>query len=176
MNYKKIKSKLIYKNNWIRIEEHLVIRPDGKNGIYGFLKKSPGIVIIALDSDDSIFFIEEFRYPINKKIWQLPSGTMESKNIIGKGKKELFEETGIVAKKVKKIGKFFIAPGHEDTFVYVLLAIDLDTSKTGLFFQSGDEQISKIKKIKISSVKNMIKKGEISCGISLAALNIFFMQ
>lgn len=173
MNYKKIKSKLIYKNHWIRIEEHSVVRPNGENGIYGFLKKSPGVVIIALDNDNSIFFTKEFRYPINKKIWQLPAGSMEGKNIIKQGKKELFEETGITVRSIKKIGGFFIAPGHENTFVHVLLATHLDTSKAGLSFRGKDEDISDIKKIKVKKIKNMIKKGEINCGISIAALNIF---
>jgi len=173
MNYKKIKSKLAYKNRWFKIEDHSVIKPNGKKGIYCFLKKPPGVVIIALDSDESIFFTKEFRYPINKQIWQLPAGSMEDKNIIKEGKKELFEETGIKAKNIRKIGGFFIAPGHENTFVHVLLATNLDKSKMGLNFRSGDEDISDIKKMKIIKVKNMIKKGKINCGISIAALNIF---
>ncbi|MBU1202688.1 NUDIX hydrolase [Patescibacteria group bacterium] len=173
MRYKKIKSKISYKNPWFKIEDHTVIRPNGKKGIYSFLKKSSGVVIIALDDDKSIFFTKEYRYPINKKVWQLPAGSMEGKNILKEGKKELFEETGLKAKNIKKIGGFFIAPGHEDTFVHVLLATNLDKSKIGLDFKGGDEDISEIKNIKIAKVKNMTEKGEINCGISVAALNIF---
>jgi len=173
MNYKKIKSKTSYKNPWFKIEDHSVIKPNGKKGVYSFLKKLPGVVIIALDNDKSIFFTKEFRYPINKKMWQLPAGSMERKNIIKEAEKELFEETGLKAKKIKKIGKLFIAPGHENTFVYVLLATNLDKSKMGLNFKGEDEDISDITKIEIAKIKNMIKEGEINCGISVAALNIF---
>lgn len=173
MKYKKIKSKISYKNPWFKIEDHSVIKPNGKKGMYSFLKKPSGVVIIALDNDKSIFFTKEFRYPINKRVWQLPAGSIDGKNILKEATKELFEETGIKVKNIKKIGGFFIAPGHENTFVYVFLATNLDKSNMGLNFKGEDEDITDITKIEISKVKNMIKKGEINCGISIAALNIF---
>ena len=173
MKYKKIKSKIAYKNHWFSIENHSVIKPNGQKGVYSFLKKSSGVVIIALDNDKSIFFTKEYRYPINKRVWQLPAGSTEGNNLIKEAAKELFEETGLKAKTIKKIGGFFIAPGHENTFVHVLVATNLDKSNIGLNFKGGDEDISDITKIEITKIKKMIKRGEINCGISVAALNIF---
>jgi len=67
-NWKTIKSKIVYQNPWIKVREDSVIRPDGKKSIYGFLEKYPGVFIIALDSDNPIFFNEEYRYPLKKLI------------------------------------------------------------------------------------------------------------
>ena len=129
MKYKKIKSKIAYTNKWFKIEKHSVMQPDGKKGTYCFLSKTPGVVIIALDKNNSIFFTKEYRYPVNRTMLQLPAGSRAEKGFIKEGTKELFEETGIKAKNIKKIGSFFIAPGHENTFVYVLLATNLDISE-----------------------------------------------
>ena len=174
--FKKIKSKISYQNPWMRIEEHTLITSTNKELFYGFLCKTPGVILIALDSDGSIYFIREFRYPINKDIWQLPAGTLQEQSVLKQGKKELREETGIRAKNFKSLGGFYIAPGHENSFINVILATNLDTATLGVSLQDENENILQVKKIKISEVKKMIRKGSIKCGISLAALNIFFSQ
>ena len=111
--WKKINSKLVYSNPWIKVHEDDVERPDGKKGIYGFLEKPASNFIIALDKDDSIFLIKEYRYPLQKNIFQLPAGVADSKNVAEAARKELHEETGITAASWKRIGGFYVAPGHE---------------------------------------------------------------
>ncbi len=49
--WKKINSKLIYSNPWIKLHEDSVFRPDGKEGIYAFLEKKAGNFIIAQDNN-----------------------------------------------------------------------------------------------------------------------------
>jgi len=142
--WQKINSKLVYKNPWIKIHEDSVLRPDGKKGIYGFLEKPSGVFIIALDKNNSIFLINEFRYPLQKNILQLPAGVVENKQALKGAKKELFEETGIIASKWEKLGGFYVAPGHETTFIHVFLATELDLSKMQTNFQEADESILKI--------------------------------
>lgn len=173
--WKKIKSKIIYKNPWIKLYEDKVKRPDGKKGIYGYLFKHPGSFIIALD-DDSVYLLLEYRYPIKKEILNLPAGVVDKKNPLGGAKRELFEETGIIARKWKKLGSFYTGPGHETTHITVFLATNIDKKKSKMSLQYKSEAINKIIKVKIPKLKQMIKKGKIECGISLAALNLFFLN
>ncbi len=175
-NWKTINSKIVYKNPWIKVREDSVIRPDGKKGIFGLLEKFPGVFIIALDKDTSVFLNEEYRYPVKKVILQLPAGVIEGENILKSAKRELREETGIIARRWKKIGGFYVAPGHETTFINVFLAEELDISGLKTEFQEGNESILKVVKIKAPDLKKMIKKNQIKCGITLAALNLFFMN
>lgn len=174
--WKKLNSKIKYRNPWIKIREDSVIRLDGKKSIYAFLEKHAGSFIIALDKDDSIYFVKEFRYPLQKIVLQLPAGVVGAKNILENTKKELREETGIIASSWKRLGGFYIAPGHETTYINVFLATDLDTTNLKVDFQEDDELILDVVKIKLSKVKKMIIKGEIECGLTLAALNIFFLE
>jgi len=114
MKWKKINSKIIYKNPWLQLREDLVIRPDGKRGVYSVVERLPVNFVIALDQKECIFFIKEYRYPIKKTILQLPAGvTDKNKDFLSSAKKELLEETGIKAKRWKKLGGFYIGPGHE---------------------------------------------------------------
>ncbi len=174
--WKKINSKLVYCNPWIRIHEDTVFKPDGKKGIYAFLEKPAGNFIVALDKDNSIYFIKEYRYPLQKNILQLPAGVIDSADIVGQAKKELFEETGIVAKKWKKIGSFYVAPGHETTYINVFLATELNLTGLKTGNQENDEAIQEVIKISRSKLEQMILGSKIECGITLAALNLFFLK
>ena len=174
--WKTINSKVKYNNPWIKIHEDDVIRPDGNKGIYGYLEKPSGNFIIPLDNENNVYLINEYRYPIKKSVIQTPAGVIESDDIIQQAKTELFEETGITAKKWENLGGFYVAPGHETTFVNAFLATDLDLSKLKTDNQESNELILEIVKINLSDLKEKILNGMIECGISLAALNLFFLK
>lgn len=174
--WKKISSKIIYKNSWIKVREDAVIRPDGERGIYGFLEKTAGNWIIVLDNDNFIYLINEYRYPVKKMFLQIPCGVINSGNIIQQAKKELFEETGIKASKWERLGGFYQGPGHETTYVNIFLAKNLDLSKLKVGNQEGNESIVKIIKVSLPKLKKMILDGKIECGMTIAALNLFFLK
>jgi 8-oxo-dGTP pyrophosphatase MutT (NUDIX family) len=177
MKWKKLNSKIVYKNRWLLVREDSVIRPDGKAGKYSVVERLPVNFIIALDHKDRIFFIREYRYPIKKTILQLPAGTTEKNDsFLVSAKKGLCEETGIKANTWEKIGKFYIGPGHENVYANVFLAKDLDVSQLDKITKNGDELILKILRIPIKEVKQLIVSGRIECGITLAALNLFFTK
>lgn len=177
MKWKKIRSKIVYKNQWLQLREDIVIRPDGRKGKYSVVERPPVNFIIALDQEESIFFIKEYRYPIKKTILQLPAGTTDNKdNFISSAKKELFEETGIKAKNWNKLGKFYIGPGHENIYANVFLATKLDLSQINRLAKTRDELILKVVKLSITKIKHLINSGKIECGITLAALNLYFLK
>lgn len=176
MKWKKLSSKIVYKNPWLQLREDTVIRPDGKKGKYGIVERPPVNFIIALDKGGSIFFIKEYRYPIKKTILQLPAGTTDkNKSALTSAKQELFEESGLKAKNWKKIGKFYIGPGHESIYANVFLATELILVKNKLD-RPGDELIFKVIKLPIVKIKQLIKSDKIECGITLAALNLYFSK
>jgi len=174
--WKKINSCWVYRNSWIKIREDKVIRPDGKKGIYAVLEKPAGSFIIPQDKEGNIYLIREYRYPIQKEVWQLPAGVVDGDIPLERAKKELWEETGIKAKRWEKLGGFYVGPGHETTFIYVFWATGLDFSFLKVDHQKGDEAILEIKKVSLPMLKKMIVNGKIICGITLAALNLFFLK
>ena len=174
--WEKINSKIIYENSWFKIYEDDVIKPDGKKGIYGFLERPLCNFIIAMDNNDCVYLINEFRYPLQKNILQLPAGGIDNRDIIEQAKKELFEETGIIATKWERLGGFYVAPGHETSYINVFLAQDLDISKLKTSWQENDEAILEIIKVTLPELRDMLVAGKIECGITIAALNLFFLK
>lgn len=175
-HWKKLKSKIVYQNQWIKVREDAVIEPGGEKSIYGYLEKEAGTSVIALDSDNSIYMTKQYRYPLKKTLLDLPGGVTGDENVLKHAKRELAEETGIKAKIWERLGGFYVAPGHETTYMHVYLATELNLSRKAITFQGSDESISDVVKIKIPKLKNMIKNNQIECGLTIAALNLFFQK
>lgn len=152
--WKKIATKIIYETKWTKLREDSVIQPDGKESVYTFLDTPESCMVIALDTnDDSLILINEYRYPIGRAIWQFPGGVVEkSITPLENSKKELFEETGIVAKKWKKLKEIYSFPSKTTNLLHIFLATDLNLGNLKIN-QEGNESIYTIKKIKISKIK-----------------------
>ena len=67
--------KTTYDNNWIEVEHHEIINPNGNDGIYGKVHfKNLAIGIIPLDENNNTWLVGQYRYPINKYSWEIPEG------------------------------------------------------------------------------------------------------
>ena len=96
--WKVLKTKDVYKNNWMQVWEDSVIRPDGKPGIFGYIHMQPGVSILAITDDKKIIIEQEYRYSLEKDSLELPSGGIEDgATPLETAKKELMEETGYSA-------------------------------------------------------------------------------
>jgi ADP-ribose pyrophosphatase len=125
----------------------------GKAKIKRDVVKFPKTVgILPLIGKDKIVLIRQFRFPINKEIWEIPAGKLDrgEKPKIG-AKRELKEETGYEAKELKKIGEFYLSPGYSTEYMYLFLAKGLKKGEQSL------DRGEKIKEVKIFSKKEVLK-------------------
>jgi ADP-ribose pyrophosphatase len=116
------------------------------------VKFSKTVGILPLIGKDKIVLIRQFRFPINKEIWEIPAGKLDrgEKPEIG-AKRELKEETGYEAKELKKIGEFYLSPGYSTEYMYLFLARGLKKGEQSL------DKGEKIKEVKIFSKKEVLK-------------------
>ncbi|MDP3948198.1 MAG: NUDIX hydrolase [bacterium] len=163
--------KIIHKNPWFSLEKHFTDKKSGSH-VYFFLNKKPTVFIVAETKDKKIILIQEYRFPINKTIWQLPAGMVDTNNPLASAKEELLEETQIIAAKWKKLGEFFVAPGHENTQIIVYVAKNLEKQEPKTVL--GESNIKNINFFSQEEIKTMIGKNKIKCGITLASLNLYF--
>jgi ADP-ribose pyrophosphatase len=90
----------IYENPWIKVVEDQVIRPNKSEGIYGKVHfKNKAIGIIPLDEELNTWLVGQYRYTLNEYSWEIPMGGVPlNENTIEGAKRELKEETGLMAK------------------------------------------------------------------------------
>ena len=172
--WKKIDSKVLYKDKYGTIVLDKVIRPDGVEDEYWYSKRIDGVIIIAFDGENIIFVVEH-RYPVGENLIELPMGGIKNGEILKSAKEELFEETGIIANEFENIGAFYISPGYDTVLMNVFVAKNLDIKKIGKDMQENDEAIVDVITKPVIEVKKMIIENKIKCGLTLAALNKFFI-
>lgn len=123
--WKTLSSKTVYQNPWMRVREDAVVRPDGSDGIYGVMESKDSVVIVAMNDLNEIYLIQSFSYPVSLWRWGLPGGGGDDEHPEVASKRELAEETGIIANKWTFIGKTRVSSGLMTERMAVYLAQDL---------------------------------------------------
>ncbi len=175
--WKTVGTKQAYQNPWIAVREDRIIYPNGQPGIYGVVEKGPGVAVIALDNQKNLCLVRQYRYPLDDVFLELPAGAIhQGETEIESVRRELFEETGIRAGRLERLGNFYTALGHETAEIIAYLADQLEPDRHSLANQQHDESILEIVRLPVGRVKQMMARGEIKCGISLAALSLLFVK
>lgn len=83
-------------------------------------------VMLAADEKNRVLLVRQYRLPANQLLWELPAGkTDEGEGVLQAAKRELIEETGLRAKKWKKLVSFFPSPGYVEEKMTIFLATEL---------------------------------------------------
>ncbi|HLD35173.1 MAG TPA: NUDIX hydrolase [Planctomycetota bacterium] len=134
----------------------------------------PGAVaIIPLISKNIIILVRQYRYAAGRYIWELPAGTL-GKNELPKScaKRELEEETGFVAGRLKKIMEFYTCPGFCTEKMHLYLAENLRATVQKL---DPDEKIT-YKTFSRSNIKHLIENNKIIDAKSLIGLILWLQK
>ncbi len=166
--WKKLRTRVIYENAWLRLREDSVIRPDGNQGIYSVVELSPSIGVVVINEHDEIALVGQWRYTHNKYSLEIPTGgsLKEGENILKTAKRELEEETGISAKEWGSLGTIDNSNGATTDVAHLFLATNL---KNGESKQEPTEEIE-TKWISFKQAVDMVMKGEITESCSVAAI------
>jgi 8-oxo-dGTP pyrophosphatase MutT (NUDIX family) len=165
--WKTLSSKVAYKNPYFSVSEHEVIRPGGEKGTYHVVRTNPAVFIVALTPKREIFLIGLHRYTTNKFSWEIPGGGAGKQKPLLAAKRELKEETGLVAKTWKKLGTFQSFNGLADEISHTFLATNLTQTTE---HAQEEEGISVGKKVPFKKALKMIRLGEITDGQSIASI------
>ncbi len=167
--WKTLEVKEVYKNPWIKVEEHNVVNPSGGKGIYGkvcFLNRAIGIV--PLDEQMNTWLVGQHRYTLDEFSWEIPEGGSPlSQDRLESAKRELREETGITAARWTELIKFHTSNSVTDEVAHLYLAEDL---------QFGPPQTEEteadlvVKKIPIREALGLALNGGITDSMSVIAL------
>jgi ADP-ribose pyrophosphatase len=173
--WKTLSSKLILDHKQMKISEDIVELPNGKKSIY--VRRTPSendsVIIIAIDAMGKILIQQEYSYPPDKIMYQLPGGSMLSgETVLEAAHREAAEESGIDAKNAQIIGSYYVNNRLSDKKQNVVLFADIFKSKLK---EDGDEFIETMW-ISEAKLFKMIASGKIDNINLLAAINIWLQK
>jgi 8-oxo-dGTP pyrophosphatase MutT (NUDIX family) len=165
--WRTLTSREVYDNNWIRVREDEVIRPDGEPGIYGVVHYKNIAVGILPIQDGEIYLVGQYRYVLDRYSWEIPEGGCpEGEDILSAAQRELEEETGLRAEKWEQMGRAYLSNSVSDELAVLFLATELTQ---GEYHPEGTEQIN-VRRVTLEEALRMALAGEITDAMSLLAI------
>ena len=164
----KISGEVKYDNPWIKIIEDKVKNPAGNDGIYGVVHfKTHAIAIIPLDENNNTWIVGQYRYPLNSYEWEVvEGGCPEGTSPADTAKRELIEEVGLEAAELELILEMQLSNSTTDEISYTYIARSLKYVGE----KPEEEEQLTIRKLPFNEVYEMVMRGEIRDGLSVASV------
>jgi ADP-ribose pyrophosphatase len=169
-------SRLVYENRWMRIREDAIRRRDGSAGIYGVIEKVDFVTVAAVDEAGRVHLVEQFRYPVQARCWELPQGMWEAApetSHLDLARAELREETGLVAAEMAYAGHLLLAPGLCTQGYHVYRATGLTQGPSAL---EVSEQDLVTRAVPLPELEAMLRDGTIKDATTHAAFGLLRLK
>ena len=158
-----------YDNRWIRVTEYQVINPGGGRGIYGKVHfKNKAVAVIPIDESGNTWLVGQYRYTLNAWSWEVPEGgCSEGEELLICARRELQEETGLVAQRWSLLTTLHTSNSVTDETGYIFLAEDL---REGNSLPEESEADIKVMKLQLEEALEMVMTGRITDSMSMIGL------
>ena len=152
----------------LRVDE--VAMPGGSHARREVVEHHGAVSIVALDDDDQVTLIHQYRHPLGRRIWELPAGLIDhlGEDPLESAKRELVEEVGLAAENWSVLVDVAASPGFTDEVIRVYLATGLTVVDRELL---GDEEADLVmRKVPLAEAVRMALAGEIVNGASVSGI------
>lgn len=162
-----------YTGKRFKIIQKIYEREDGLRYVRDCVEPGNSVIILPINENNEIIFEEQYREAIKKLTLELPAGMIDSGELPEiAAKRELEEETGIIANEIELLTEYYPSAGYTNEKVYIYTAKNFQKGNVHL---DQTEEIVSIKKIDFNTCIEMVLNGEFEhASINLAILMYYF--
>jgi ADP-ribose pyrophosphatase len=157
-------SDVIYTGRVFNITIDHVAYPDGRVVKMECVRHRGSVVLLPMTAPDRIVLVRQYRYVVNRWLWELPAGTVEPDETLETAAlRECHEEVGKIAGHAKKLLSAFPSPGFCDEVMNFFLLTDLrDRLPHEPAPHQDPDELLNVKEFSVQEVREMARAGEIA--------------
>jgi 8-oxo-dGTP pyrophosphatase MutT (NUDIX family) len=164
---KVLSTKVMYEGPVFGVRRDHVVEPNGVEAMRDVVTHPGSVVVLPVFANGRILLIRQFRYATGIFLWELVAGRKDpGETFVRAAHRELAEETGYTAKRMRKLMDVFPTPGFVTERMVIFLAAGL---KEGKARPEEDEKIEQ-RVFTLSQAEQWICAGKIRDAKSVAGI------
>jgi ADP-ribose pyrophosphatase len=162
-----VSSRRIYDGRICALREDTVELADGRTALREIVEHALVVAIVPLDENGEVILVRQYRLAAEEALLEVPAGLVdEREDPEAAAQRELQEETGFRAAKLRRLGGFFVSPGFCTEFIHIFLATGLSESP---LVGDEDEDII-VERVPLTEAVRLVESGIIKDAKSVAGI------
>jgi ADP-ribose pyrophosphatase len=160
-------SEMVYEGTVFRVRRDRVAEPGSIVVTRDIVVHNGSVVLLPIFRDKTILLVRQYRHALRAYLWELVAGRVESKeSTLAAARRELLEETGYTARRLRQILEIFPSPGFVSERMWIFAATGLTR---GAAEPEEDERITP-RRFSLPVLERMIRRGSLRDAKSVAAI------
>jgi len=165
--WRRVRSRILYQRGHVVVREDGLELPSGQERSYPVLHLGASVGILPFLSPDNVLLVRQFRHVTRDFSWEIPGGGIRPEEPLEEAaQRELREETGFRAGRLRRLGGFWPNNAYLDEVIHVYLAEDLVADPLPA---DQDEQLE-VRAFPFAEALAMAQDDRISCGLTKLSL------
>lgn len=154
--------RIVYEGRIFRTEVDKVRLPSGQTVAMEIIRHPGSVVLLPTPSSQEVILIRQYRYSIDRWIWELPAGTMKlEEDPRDAAARECEEEIGLVPNRVERLGSFYPTPGFCDEVMIFFRCSDLRPPAADSTVTRDEDEDLEPRTFALDEARRLVRTGEI---------------
>jgi ADP-ribose pyrophosphatase len=153
---------VVYNGRVFSVEVERMRFPNGQEHEVAVVRHPPSVVLIPVHDDGRVVLIRQFRPSINRELWELPAGSLNSgETAEAAAARECEEEIGLVPHTIQRLRGLFPTPGFCDEELIFFRVSDLRTPAPDSTHKPDEDEDIHVQAFPLADARAMAARGEI---------------
>jgi len=154
-----ISRKRVFEGIILNIDHAVNVLPNGKEALREIAAHIGASAVLPIDDQGNVYLVRQYRAPLEKILLEIPAGKLDApdEDRMEAAKRELAEETGLVADSWMHLTDTFNAAGYSSECISLYLARDLHKGEC----HPDEDEFLNIVKMPFDEAYDMVMRGEI---------------
>jgi len=171
--YPTTSSGTVFDGHIVSVRQDEVQMSDGSTGKRDVVVHPGAVGVIALDDEDRVVLLRQYRHPVRSYLWEVPAGLKDvaDEPLVDTARRELLEEAGLAAGRWDRLLDLYASPGGSTEEVTIFLARDLIEAELPADFELAAEELDlEVRRVPLDEALAAVQEGRIRNSLAVSGI------